>query len=218
MTASILSEFESLQFSVLPCDMRTAVAEIREQGRRWGKTYSVDRTAPRDIRQIYCSVNGPEKMPAVDTGVLLGEVGGAHGPRTLFVSSVRDGYNSMICCISRQIPGEHLSVRVSRPNVQYPIAELKLVEAFEAKRVVRAMNGDDGWEFFVRGEPAAFEDVSLYEARRKRDRLTPAIISLYLDRFGYGSLDLDYWIDHRAPAHLLCEEKFGVAKLPARPA
>jgi hypothetical protein len=213
MADSILAEFESLQFSVLPCDMSTAAAAIREQGRRWGKRYTVDRGAPRDIRQIYCSTNGPAKMPAIDTGMLLSEVGINRERKTLFVSSVRDGYSSMIHCVSRVIPGDHLSVRVSRPEVQFPIAEFKLVSAFEVKRVVRAMRGDDGWEFFMRGEPAAFEDASLYEVRRKRDRLTPEIISLYLMRLGYGSLGRDYWIDQGASAHLLCEESFGVAKL-----
>lgn len=181
MAVSILSEFESLQFSVLPCDMSTAAAAIREQGGRWGKTYTVDRVAPRDIRQIYCSANGPAKIPAGDTGMLLSEVGGDQGLKTLFISSVRDGYSSMVHCVSRVIPGEHLSVRVSRPEAQFPIAEFVLVQAFEAKRVVRAMRGDDGWEFFLRGEPAAFEDTSLYEVQKKRDRLTPEIISALLE-------------------------------------
>ena len=36
------------------------------------------------------------------------------------------------------------------------------------------------------------------------------------ERFGYGSLDLDYWINERASAYLLCTERFGVAQLFTR--
>ena len=154
-------------------------------------------------------------MPAVVTGMLLSEVDGSDGLRTLFVSSVRDGYSSMICCISREIPGQHLSVRVSRSDIVYPIAELKFVEDFETKRLVRTMREETGWDFFETGTRAAFESVSFYEARSKRDRLTPEIIALYLSRFGYGSLSLNYWIDESASAHLLCEDGFGVAQTPA---
>jgi hypothetical protein len=58
-----------------------------------------------------------------------------------------------------------------------------------------------------KGEPLPFEDLALYRSRQKRDRLTPEIISEYLTRFGYGSLDGDFWISAE-PTHLLCEREF----------
>lgn len=69
------------------------------------------------------------------------------------------------------------------------------------------MKDTSAWVFLEKGEPLCFERLDFYNARRKRDRLTPDILSDYLACLGYGSLDEDFWIS-AAPAYLLCDSEF----------
>jgi len=157
---------------------------------------------------IYGSPDGPNRPPAIQIGILLSEVHGTQEKKTLFVSSVADGYFSMIISISKKIPGTHLLIEVSRPDLTYPRSAVGAVEAAESVRTVYAMRDSDVWVFYEKGDPLPFEDIGLYQARRKRDRLTPEIIAMYLKRIGYGSLRREFWIDEAAPAHVLATQDF----------
>jgi len=114
----------------------------------------------------------------------------------------------MVYCISKVIAGMHFSFRLSRLDVEYPGNFITVVENGKALRVVYAMRDSDRWVFFEKGDPLPIEDVNLYQARWKKDRLTPEIISAYLRRIGYGSLQKGFWIDRSAAAWLLATEGF----------
>jgi hypothetical protein len=160
------------------------------------------------VRVIYESPDGPNQLPAIQIGILLSEVNGVDGKKTLFVSSVADGYSSMILSLSKAIPGRHISVNVSRLDLAYPANAINVVEAGKSVRSVQVMLDGDRWIFFQSGEPLSFEDVDRYRARRKKDRLTPQMISTCLDQIGYASLRREFWVDEAAPAHLLASRAF----------
>jgi hypothetical protein len=204
----ILALFGRFAFSIVPCGLAELREAIRKQGEQWRKTFEFDELGCRDVRVIYESPDGPHQLPAIQIGILLSEVDGTDGRKTLFVSSVADGYSSMIMSISKTIPGTHLSVNVSRSDVAYPGNGISAVQAGKPIRTVYAMLDGDRWAFFQKGDPLPFEDVDRYRARRRRDRLTPEIISIYLERIGYGSLRREFWIDETAPARVLATGPF----------
>jgi hypothetical protein len=204
---SILDTYGRFAFSVLPCTVDVARQAVADQLGAWGKRVAIDRAALRDVRLIYGSPQGPFHPPAIEIGILLSEIDGYAGRRTLFVSNVADGYASMIAMISKSILGTHLSFSVSRLTLEYPRNAITAWEHARTVRVVYAMRESSAWEFFEKGEPLPFEDLSFYRARQKRERLTPQSISECLSRLGYGSLHRDYWISS-SPAHLVCETGF----------
>lgn len=205
---SILTAYEQFTFSIIPCELHVAREMIRRQGAQWKKIFEIDEEMRRDVRVIYDSPDGPKKRPAFDIGILLSEVDGDDGKKTLFVSSVADGYLSIVFCISKLIRGAHFEFCVSRPDLTYPANVIHVLEDGKSVRTVYSMRDGDRWVFFEKGDPLPFEETDLYRARRKRDRLTPEIISTYLERIGYGSLKREFWINATAPARLLAMSSF----------
>jgi hypothetical protein len=205
---NILDHFEDFRFSILPCDMQTARQGIRAQSAIWGRSINERDTVVRDIRPIYLSVDGPEHLPAIHVGILLSGVGQGKNAKTLFVSSVADGYASMVMMLSAKIPGIFVSIRVSKSDTPYPCNELSARSNGKWIRTARALLDSGGWEFFQEGDPLPFEDVSHYSARMKKKRVTPEIIEEYLTRYGYGTLDADYWLTAPARSMLLWDPGF----------
>ena len=52
------------------------------------------------------------------------------------------------------------------------------------RRSIAAVNDGGRWVFEQSGSPFAFEDLSRYKARLKRDRFTPKMLSFYLENLG----------------------------------
>jgi hypothetical protein len=205
--SNILSTYERFAFAILPCRLGVAREVILAQSAAWDQILVIDQVAFRDVRPILNSPDGPEHLPSLRKGILLSEVEGPNGPKTLFVSSVADGYSSMIYMMSTQVPGLHIAIEVSSLSCEYPRNAITAIAEGSAVRVVYAMRDSQAWDFFEKGDPLPFEDANLYRERQRRERLTPDIISQSLSRFGYGSLSDDFWIS-MAPAHLLCEREF----------
>jgi hypothetical protein len=203
----ILSRYERFAFAILSCSMAKAQEAIIAQSAVWERPLSIEVTAPRDVRCILDSPDGPLYPPAIKKAILLSEVDGVEGQKTLFVSSVADGYISMIHMVSKSVPKVHLAVQVSRLSCEYPRNSITAVSSDQVVRAVYAMRDTNGWDFFEKGEPLPFEEPDFYLARRKKDRLNPRIVSRCLIQEGYGSLDEDFWISSEA-ALLLCEPGF----------
>lgn len=210
---TILSLYERFSFSIIPCSLSLAREAILAQSAAWGKPLAIDCATARDIRPIFSSPDGPAHPPAVRKAILLSEVVGPEGVKTLFVSSVADGYSSMVYTISGKLPGLHLEVQISRLSIDYPRNALTAIEGQEAVRVVYSMKDTSSWEFFERGRTLPFEQLEFYKARRKRDRLTPEIIERYISDLGYGTLDELFWTSNE-PAHLICDASFRLAERP----
>ena len=150
-------------------------------------------------------------MAAVQMAIMLSEVPGPNGPITLFVSSVNDGYLAMVLAISRKLPGELIMFRLSRMDREYPGTFIQSYAAGQAQRTVYATCDENHrWLFLQQGTPLDFEELQRYLARRKKDRLNPDIISGYLQKLGYVSLEREFWISDYDPARLLAHKDFRV--------
>jgi hypothetical protein len=203
---SILELFDTFAFSVLDCCADMAIAAIEKIGQSWEKKF-VKHYCKFDARVIYLSQQGPHSKPAVHIGIMLYEINGRGGTKTVFLSSVEDGYSSMIHVLSKTIPGVHFSIRVTQKN-ELPGYFFRAVSGGEDLRFVYLMKDGAKWVFFEKGKPFYFEEVERYLSRIKTHRLSPEVISIYLDRIGYGSLSKTYWIDSAKDAILLATDGF----------
>jgi hypothetical protein len=141
---NILTQFERFAFSILPCELDEALGAIRKQGQQWQKSFAVDRPCRRDARMICCSPDGPNRLPAIEVGILLSEVNGNQGRRTLFISNVADGYRSMIFSVSRSIPGVHLMFCVCRSDLEYPGNFMEAAAGGEFVRTIYSLRDSNG--------------------------------------------------------------------------
>jgi hypothetical protein len=61
-------------------------------------------------------------------------------------------------------------------------------DAYGYRRSIAAVNDGGRWVFHQSGTPYAFEDISRYDERRKRDRFTSDMIAAYLRNLGIPEL------------------------------
>jgi hypothetical protein len=196
------------QFAIVHATLKSTLKALRDQLDLWKhRPYRIE-SGVLDVRRITLSPHGPHTAPSIQTGYVLAEVRGRDGVKTLFTSSVNDGANSLLCCLSRRVPRGILKFRVESLNRKYPGNLLCQFEDFETVRLVRAMKDGDRWEFFEIGKPLWFEDPGFYKARNKKDRITSQIIAEYIERLGYGSLENEFWCDPNKTATYVFEEGF----------
>lgn len=88
---------------------------------------------------------------------------------------------------------------VTPGNVRYQgvilaVYDTKLAGAdqYGYRRSIAAMNDGGRWIFEQSGQPFLFEDISSYNAHRKRDRFTKEMLAAYLD--GLGAKPLTDWV------------------------
>ncbi len=205
---SILALLNRFTFSILPCGLEEAREAVRVHCARARKVLVVDETRYRDVRMIYFSDDGPDHLPITNLAIMMTTVDGSDGKRTLLVNSVSDGFLSLIYSMSNTIRGIHLMVSVSRLDLKFPRNSILAVANGDLVRTVYAMRDSGAWVFFEKGDPLPFEDADNYRARRKKDRLTPEIISACLTRIGYGSLRQEFWVDQTARAHVMATRDF----------
>jgi hypothetical protein len=204
---SILSKFEYFLFSVLDCSLAEARAKILDQKVLWNQFTGMDIETQRDVRPLLLSPDGPDHLPNIQNAILLSEVDGPSGRKTLFVSSVRDGSSSMIYVLSKRLPGFQISIEVSRMSTEYPRNAMTVLSGGKTTRAVHAMKDDPRWDFWEEGTPLWFEKTEKYSARRIKDRLNTQLMTQYISDLGYGSLDEGYWIS-KEPAHLIASKGF----------
>ena len=209
-TVSILSLYASFSFGILASRLSNVEEVVSTQLAAWGGREICRDTSTQNVRRVLDALDGPRNPPAVRRAMLLSRVDGPDGEKTLFVSSVADGYVSMISAVSAQLSGLHLAVEVSRLDSPFPKNAVLALQDGKVVRAVHAMKDTSGWVFYQTGEPLWFEDVSFYRETLKRSRVTPDIIASYLCRYGYGSLDLGFWTSSAA-ARIVYEGSFRFA-------
>lgn len=78
--------------------------------------------------------------------------------------------------------------------------------ALNIMRSIYAVNDGGSWKFGAHGKQFDFEDVSCYNATRKRDRFTPAMLDNYLQKF-----DIDFFssafYESESPACLISKDR-----------
>src|SRR5882672_2616611 len=68
---NILALFERFAFAILPCELQVARDVVRKQGNQWNKNFVLDEPSCRDVRMIYGSPDGPNRLPTIQIGILL---------------------------------------------------------------------------------------------------------------------------------------------------
>ena len=209
MRTSVVDRFGFFQFAILPVSLRQAVDAIRAQLNAWQhRPYQVgyDRL---DVRRVLLSRQGPKKLPAIEKARVVFEVRDASaGVKSLFVSSVADGDNSLLHCLSRRVAGGIIALRMEDLCAVYPMNQVLLLDNFEVRRIVRVMKDERGWDFFEEGPPLWFEDAGNYLSFRKKDRLTPTILEAYLSKLGFVSAEESFWTDSSRTAAYIGERGF----------
>jgi hypothetical protein len=208
----ILDDLEIFSFAIIPGPAGRPADVVKAQGLQWAEHgYEVDMTCFRDVRAICLSEDGPMHMPAIRKAILLSEVHDRSNPITLFVSSVNDGYVAMLLAISRRIQEPIITFRLSSMDREHPGNFIQSFLNGQSQRTVYTTRDENGkWDFFEQGDLLHFEDPELYKTRRKRDRLNPEIVSDYLKKLGYVSLDREFWISDHEPARLLAHRDFRI--------
>lgn len=100
---------------------------------------------------------------------------------TALVANTSIAYN-----LAHRFKHRVLEIRVSPTNDEWPICELQLTEGGKERRFVRAFRDDTRWDFYEKGEPLPFENISNYKKRRIRDRFTPEMVFEYCLALGWN--------------------------------
>jgi hypothetical protein len=90
---------------------------------------------------------------------------------SLFTANLEDGWNSLAFGLSADIGCEALILGFSNRNVEYPVCFFSFVKNGKLLRHV-SVRLDDRWLFHQQGAPLPVEDLTKYEARIIRNRLT----------------------------------------------
>lgn len=100
-----------------------------------------------------------------------------------------------MCQLSNALGVTALRACVSPRTALYPAVILEVFDTAQAggdpngrRRSIAAVNDGGRWVFEQSGTPFAFEDISMYAARRKRDRFTPDMLAFYLKNLGIPAL------------------------------
>ena len=108
-------------------------------------------------------------------------------------------------CDGLEVPGRlfrsHLkctsmACRVSLSG-EYPVNSFWHIDENGNERVVQALK-EDRWTFYQKGTPLPFEDLSLYEKKRIKDRINFDIIKQYLNKIGIDYNKMDSNVVHCA--------------------
>jgi hypothetical protein len=89
------------------------------------------------------------------------------------------------------VPSRIVSTRTGREALSYEARILEMYQNGNLLRSVACANDGGRWTFQCAGEPHPLEQTFEYQARRKRDRFTPANLKALLEAFGFPFPDLN---------------------------
>ena len=101
---------------------------------------------------------------------------------SVFFSNSVDGFSTMSRFLSRKVACKCIQIRISS-KPESGIFEYELIEAGETKRIVQLLQ-DTRWQFYTKGDPLPYEDVSIYENRLMKNKFNVEIIKTYLKAEG----------------------------------
>lgn len=105
-----------------------------------------------------------------------------------FVSNCTDGFNAFVHYLNHH---RHINATgySALNDKDYPFYHFFRYELDGLRRYVRTMKDDPRWEFYQKGEPFEFEDVSRCSRRLKRERLDRDMVIEYMRQMGYDLED-----------------------------
>ncbi len=125
--------------------------------------------------------------------------------RTVLMGNSSDGLSHCVGSLSQDNPRTWVNVRLYFEE-PYPACFFEYYSNHRrVDRQIVAGNFEDGWLFVQQGPVQIFENLTYYEERLKKERLTPKIITEYLDKLGYDITDDTFWHTDRT-AYLLWQK------------
>lgn len=121
-----------------------------------------------------------------------------NGWTILFENGFQGTDNTSVCMLAQVMPAMTIKVTENSvlPTRQYPATMWSVYDSdHEPKRHVAAMNDGGRWVFQQIGEPFAFEEPTLYDAQRIKDRFTHATLRHYLAEFSAFPFDPDFYLN-----------------------
>jgi hypothetical protein len=113
---------------------------------------------------------------------------GAEGGDVLAIISMMADRLACTGVIATNAPHLDLPARPGRVamwgSVQFSVYERVVPRTYNIKRGVAVIEDGGRWEFSATGDPMPFEEVEQYSAKRRRDRLTPAMLERYCRALG----------------------------------
>jgi hypothetical protein len=129
---------------------------------------------------------------------------------TVFMGHHSDGMSHSVFRLSEDSPRQWINVRIYESKQDpYPAYFFSYFAKHRAiRREIAACKDDRGWAFFEKGPVQPFENTNYYAARLKKDRLTRAIITEYMEKLGFMIRDDDFWTTD-CPTHFLWLQRAG---------
>jgi hypothetical protein len=113
--------------------------------------------------------------------------------RTVLVTNLRDGGNSLSSLISEEIRKFQIQIVSSEDDAEYPINRFEVWRDGKSCRSVAVMKDVNKWLFYERGEVESFEQPSFYSRKRKRGRLDRSILIYYMANLGWDIGRIEFW-------------------------
>jgi hypothetical protein len=113
----------------------------------------------------------------------------------VWIANIADGWSSLLWFLGKRRNWVSISVRSSLPDDTNWIQEFQLIKGNEVSRCIRIM-WDGHPDFFSSGPPMFCEDLTNYDNRSIKMRLSRHIIAQYLTRLGLPVQRSDFWISH----------------------
>jgi len=198
-----MNEFEVIPLNCLwiePGKLIETIKLMREQEGDCHWTYS---NQPLDLGKIYFPA--PQKGGAHLPKFAVWQPGNVpHG--SVLVPNYRDEMIQLMRHLNRRFHIRYFSTHLSRDHEKEGICRFEHADETGAQRVVHVIR-DRGWEFFDQGAALPFEKPSYYQQRRIADRLTPAIVTVYLKSLGWNLEDEAFW-KSKGDAWVVVKTKF----------
>lgn len=185
---TILSEYRFLVFSILPGAVpamssaaEKRIASFGMQTRRWRNRFQI-----RDLDVGEPQAGGRHLMrvafyePRTTPGI------------TVQVANYRDGWSSLVWCLSKDLPGRFISFTIGSADDEWPAYKFNVHER-DRHRHVSLLRDVDRWKFWQEGDPLPEEDVDSYKKRRSIDRLNRESLTRLAERLGFPIQDDRFW-------------------------
>lgn len=112
---------------------------------------------------------------------------------TVLFANAQDGWMTLTVSTSKKLAGPFYSLDLGSDRVEWPMYRLAVRENGEDIRCMHVMKDSDRWVFYQKGDPIPEEDVTMYQKRRVRDRMTREYLVGVAERLGFPVADDSFW-------------------------
>lgn len=185
---TVLAGYSHIGFTCFLQNQADVREAVRQQLSRWGLHVS-ESEGRVDLAQIYSVAprpGGRHTMKAMFFRPMM-----TPGSTVMF-ANYADGWQSLAVCISKLLSGHAYCFAISNGD-EWPLYRFEQLHAGDTVRHVSVIKDVDRWNFWQTGEPLPEEDVTVYQRRRIKDRLTREYLIALAQRLGFPIDDDRFW-------------------------